>query len=149
MKKALVFAALALAAACSRDSTSPGATADLSARFSKGPLTFQVEDFAAQAGVFWALPSVTTSAGTVTVQNTRYGSLCRLAVDGNAAVNGSHITLDVSFDERTNAVCTQEIRALRYTASIAAAAGTYDVTVVHHDGAQADTLVQGRSVVVP
>ena len=150
MKTAFLIAAIALAAACTHDTPGPTAPGpELSATFTRGALTLQVTDFAAQGGILWALPSVAATPSAVTVQSTRYGSLCGTAVDGSAMVAGSHITLDVNFAERTNAMCTTEIRALRYAAAIAVAAGSYDVTVVHHDGTQADTLVRQRQVTVP
>lgn len=150
MQKALVLAALVFGAACSHDTAGPnGPTPELSANFTKGVLTLKIEDFVAPPGIFWALPSVTPAPGSVVVQSTRYGTLCYTAVDGSATVNGSHITLDINFNARTDVMCTQEIRAMRYTATIAAAPGSYDVTVVHHDGSQPDTLVKSRAVVVP
>ncbi|HVX40783.1 MAG TPA: hypothetical protein VHB25_14530 [Gemmatimonadaceae bacterium] len=150
MNKALALAALLLGAACTHDTAEPtGPTPNLSATVTRGALTLKVQDFATNPGIFWALPSIVSSPSTISIQSTQYGNLCRESVDGGAAVTGSHVTLDVTFTDKPDAVCSAEIRALRYTADIAAPAGTYDVTVVHHDGARADTLVKQRTIVVP
>ena len=104
-----------------------------------GPLRFAVTDFSTQAGVLWALPSITPAVGAVEVENTRYGSLCRFDVTGRAETQGNKIDLFVQFDERLS-LCIAEIRALRYTAIISEPPGTYDVTVIHRDGTSVDTL---------
>lgn len=116
-----------------------------------GLALFEVHDFTAMPGVLWALPSVTPATGKIEVENTRYGSLCHFDVRANVARRaatpspsmnaGDQITLNVTFTERL-ALCTSEIRALRYTAIVPAAAGLHEVIVVHTDGARADTLVR-------
>lgn len=111
-----------------------------------GPLRLAVTDFSTQGGIFWALPSITPAVGAVEVENTRYGSLCRFDVTGTARTRGTKIDLHVQFDERLT-LCTAEIRALRYTAIITEAPGTYDVTVIHHTGTSVDTL-RRQTVVV-
>ncbi len=111
-----------------------------------GPLRLEVKDFPAQPGILWALPSITPGTGTVVVQNTRYGSLCVWAVSGNAVVQGARIDLHIGFSARLTS-CTADVRALQYTATITAPAGTYDVTVIHHEGAQADTLQKQKVTV--
>ncbi len=113
---------------------------------------FDVQDFPASLGVLWALPSVTPTQSAVVVRAIQYGSLCALAVDGGATVSAGHIALDVTFTPRAGADCPSisngEGRALQYTATIAAPSGTYEVTVVHHNGVTSDTLVD-RRVTVP
>jgi hypothetical protein len=112
-----------------------------------GPLRLALRDFSTPGGILWALPSVTPQAGAIVVENTRYGSLCRNAVTGRADIQARTVALHVTFSERTT-ICTGEIRALRYTATIATAPGTYDVAVIHEENNRVDTLAR-RSVVVP
>lgn len=137
MKYPLLLA-LAAAASCSAAPTSND---------TNGPFHLEVKDFQTQGGIFWALPSVTPSAGKIVVENTRYGSLCQFDVSGNAQTDGNKIAVHVTFSERLTA-CTADIRALRYTATLSEPAGTYDVSVIHTNGTQTDTLAR-RTVVVP
>src|SRR5512140_514935 len=84
-----------------------------------GPLTLTVSDFPAMAGVLWIAPTATGARGAVTAAAIRYGSLCAVAVTGRAEVSGNRVTLHVAYAAREGAVCTQEIRGLRYDAVIA------------------------------
>jgi hypothetical protein len=152
--KSIYLVALAFCAACSASSTAlatPDATngdqnvVQDSVQVN-GPLRLAVSDFSTQGGIQWTLPSILPGPGSLLIENTRYGSLCRFAVTGNAEVHSSSIALHVKFGERLT-ICTADIRALRYTAMITAPAGTYNVSVIHEFGAQADTLVR-RTVVV-
>lgn len=111
------------------------------------PLTLTVRDFPTIPGIDWIMGLVQTETSSVTVTSTRYGSLCRLAVDGSASVVGRTVTLDITFAERL-ASCPAEFRALTYSAVIGGLSGTYDLNVVHHENAQADTVVR-RTIVVP
>jgi hypothetical protein len=148
--KRIALALLVISAACGR---TPAATDALSPSdassqtITRGALTLTVRDFPTPGGIFWALPFVVTAPSMVTVTNTRYGSLCRLAVDGSSSVVGRTLTLDITFVERLT-VCTAEIRALSYSAVIDGLSGTYELNVVHHENARADTVVR-RTVVVP
>jgi len=151
MKKILLVAA-SLCAACSGATTANdrGSNVDPSAVHTdtrtKGALRLDLKDFPEQAGILFALPSVTPGTGAIVVENTRYGSLCRFEVTGKADVKGHTIGVHITFVERLT-LCTAEIRALRYTATLATAPGTYDVAVIHEGGTQADTLVR-RTVTV-
>jgi hypothetical protein len=113
-----------------------------------GPLRLVVKDTLARPGVFYALPSITAETGAIVVSNTRYGSLCRLAVSGRADIQGNTIGLHVTFAERLT-MCTSEIRALTYDATVSGLShGTpYDVAVIHEENGQADT-VRTATVVV-
>ena len=146
MKRVSLFL-LALAVACSGSTV---AVDDHSATHDTvsvvGPLHLAVTDFTTHGGILWALPSITPAVGGVVVDNTRYGSLCRFDVAGRADVQGGRIDLHVEFGERLT-LCTAEIRALRYTAIVDAAPGTYAMTVIHHFGTTADTLRRETVVV--
>jgi hypothetical protein len=113
----------------------------------RGALTLSLHDFATRGGIFWALPNAQTGPGTITVESTRYGSLCRYAVDGSATTSAKSVTIDITFTPRT-AACTTDIRALTYKATLAIAPGAYDLAVVHHENGGSDTLVR-RAVTVP
>jgi hypothetical protein len=146
----IALALLVVSAACGRNAATTDALnpSDASSQtIARGALTLTVRDFPTQGGIFWALPFVVTAPSTVTVTNTRYGSLCRLAVDGSASVVGRTLTLDITFAERLT-VCTAEIRALSYSAVIDGLSGAYELNVVHHENAQADTVVR-RTILVP
>lgn len=110
-----------------------------------GPLTLTVSDFPAMAGVLWIAPTATGARGAVTAAAIRYGSLCAVAVTGRAEVAGNRVTLHVAYAAREGAVCTQEIRGLRYDAVISGLApGQYEVHLLHsEDGApEAEVRVQ-------
>lgn len=111
-----------------------------------GTLRLELTDYPTPPGIMFALPSVTGGDGHLVVENTRYGSLCLFAVDGRAETTDHTIALHVSFEQRLS-VCTQEIRALKYSATITEPAGVYDVLVIHEENAAADTLVR-RTVTV-
>lgn len=112
-----------------------------------GPLRLELRDEPAVGGVLFVSPSVSSASGAVVVRHTRYGSLCQLAVSGTAAIQPTKLDLHVSFEQRT-AICSQEIRALSYTATIAAAPGTYNVTVIYDGGTRPDTAAR-KQVTVP
>jgi hypothetical protein len=111
-----------------------------------GPLRLDLRDFTSPPGIMFALPSVTPGTGNLVVENTRYGSLCRFEVSGRADVKGHTIGVHIGFAERLT-VCTAEIRALTYKATLSVPAGSYDVAVIHENGNEADTLVK-RAVTV-
>jgi predicted ATPase len=104
-----------------------------------GSLRFAIRDFATSGGIFWALPSVTAGTQSIVVESTRYGSLCRYAVTGTSPIQGNRIELRVRFAERLT-LCTADIRALSYTATVSGLSGTYAVAVIHEEGARSDTL---------
>lgn len=148
MNKALVIAvALAFGAACSAGKVSSIDTSNSEQPQIDGPLRFEVSDARSQPGILWALPSVSAANGKVTVQNTQYGSLCQFAVTGSVQQQGRKLDLHVGFSERLTA-CIADVRALSYKATITEPSGTYDVTVIHHHGSQADTL-RKQTVTVP
>ena len=100
-----------------------------------GPLTLTVSDFATNAGVLWVLPGAQGSAGAVTATAIRYGSLCAIAVTGRADIVASRVSLHITYAARTGAVCTAEIRAIRYDAVISGLApGRYEVHLLHSTG---------------
>ena len=144
--RAMVWCMLALTAACSSSRMTAVDTSNVETQVA-GPLRLQVRDFATQMGILWALPSIAPSPGQVVVESTRYGGLCEWALSGNAIVQGSKIDLHVGYSQRfTN--CVAQVRAVQYTATITVPAGTYDVTVIHHESSEADT-VRKQTVVVP
>jgi predicted ATPase len=104
-----------------------------------GSLRFAIRDFPTGGGIFWALPSVTAGTQSIVVEHTRYGSLCRYAVAGRTQIQGNRIELHVDFAQRLT-LCTADIRALRYTATVSGLSGTYEVAVIHEEGARSDTL---------
>jgi hypothetical protein len=102
-----------------------------------GPLTLTVSDFSANAGVLWIAPTAEGAKGTVTARAIRYGSFCTFAVSGRAEVAGSRIALHVDYMPRLT-LCTAEVRALRYDATIGGLApGRYDVHILHSEGTSA------------
>lgn len=140
--------ALSLALAGCSSATSVKATLPSEQVSDVGALHLVVSDAVAQMGVLWALPSVTTTAGAVHVQQTTYGSLCALAVTGTSDVGAGVITLHVTYTPRAT-LCTQEVRALTYKADISAIpAGSYEARVVITNDAGTNTIVS-RAVVVP
>jgi hypothetical protein len=142
----LTFALIAAASACSRGATPPD-SANEQLVTATGPLRLEADDYATSAGILFALPQVTTASGTIGVSSTRYGSLCRFALAGDAQVSGRTVVLRVRFNERLT-LCTGEIRALRYNATITVSPGTYDVSVIHQENNEQNTLVV-RTVTVP
>jgi hypothetical protein len=106
-----------------------------------GALRLDLLDYPTNGGIMFALPSVSGGNGAIAVENTRYGSLCLLAVDGSADATGNTIALHMSFVERLT-MCTAEIRALKYTATISEPPGSYHVLVIHEENARTDTLVR-------
>jgi hypothetical protein len=151
MKKAGPLCLAVVCVACSgavttRDGGALDPTAVHNESHVNGSLRLELQDYPTNAGIFFALPSVIAGDGNIVVENTRYGSLCRFAVDGHADQAGNTIGLHISFVERLT-LCTQEIRALKYTATLTEPPGTYDVLVIHEDGTSPDTLVR-RTVTV-
>jgi hypothetical protein len=114
---------------------------------SDGALRFTTTDYPTQAGFLFARPTPVVSPASIALQSTRYGSLCRFEVTPKLTVTDGSIVMHVNFAERAT-VCTAEIRALRYEAQIGVPKGSYDLTVVHDEGAQSDTVVH-QQVVVP
>jgi hypothetical protein len=136
-----LYTALAFTAACSTapsDATKP----DLNERPGETALALNVTDALGSPGLISALPSVTGEAGLIRVQHTRYGSLCRYAVTGEAQVEGSRVAVHITFAEKLS-ICTEELRALTYIGTLPSAAGSYDVLVIHHEpDTRTDTLVR-------
>jgi hypothetical protein len=146
MNRAILLCLSLLCGACSGATTSrDGGRLDPTAVHNEthvnGSLRLELQDYPTNAGIFFALPSVAAGDGSIVVENTRYGSLCRFAVDGRADQAGNTIGLHISFSERLT-LCTQEIRALKYTATLTEQPGTYNVFVIHDDGSGPDTLVR-------
>lgn len=110
-------------------------------------LRLTVTDFPTVAGILWARPTITVSPSTVTVENTRYGSLCTLAVAGRVVTRPGALDVHISFEERLTS-CAGDFRALRYDARVSGLSGPYDVTVIHDQGGRSDT-VQTQKVIVP
>jgi hypothetical protein len=145
--KAVMWMAIAFVGACS----SPSSTETLGGPENdsvhvEGSLRLELRDSLSPGGILWALPSVTGQTGSVMVENTRYGSLCRFAVTGRADVQPGRIGLHIAYSERLTS-CTAEIRKLQYVATITAPAGPYEVAVIHEENNRADTLVK-RAVTV-
>lgn len=104
-----------------------------------GPLTLTVTDFATNPGVMWVLPGAQGGAGSVSAQAIRYGSLCAMTVTGRADIAGSRVSLHVGYSPRSGAVCTTEIRAIKYDAVIAGLSpGRYEVHIFHSSGDASD-----------
>ena len=144
---------VSVAAACGRGAaTAPGTTDDQRSAthtlvLTNGALRLDLSDFPAQPGVMWALPSVAAAPGAIVVGATQYGSLCIFEVTGEAQVQGSAVEIRLHFSERLT-VCTADVRALRYTATLSVPPGTYDVTVVHDYGDRGGPL-RHATVTVP
>jgi hypothetical protein len=144
MMRGMMFAGLsasvvAIAACSATGSTVADPNADHDTVTTNGALTLDVRDFVSVGGLLFTLPSVGAGAGTVIVENTRYGSLCYYAVEGSVDKAADTLLLHVRFSPRLT-TCTAEIRALSYTATIAASAGNYTVIVVHEENNRTDTL---------
>ena len=110
-----------------------------------GPLTLTVSDFPAMPGVLWIAPTAAGARGAVTASAIRYGSLCTTLVTGRAEVAGNRVSLHVAYAGRPDAICTQEIRGLRYDAVVAGLApGRYEVHLLHseNDAAEVEVRVQ-------
>jgi len=137
---------LLIAAACSGSNLAPLDTANKQT-LKDGPLQFTVSDFTAPGGVLWVRPTPVVSKGNISVQSTRYGSLCLYDVGAHADVAKGAITMHVTFSERLT-VCTAEIRALRYDAELSVPAGSYALTVIHDQGTARDTVIN-QAVSVP
>lgn len=142
MRRTLI-AFSAVVAACSSTRVSNPDTTYEAIGVTTGPVRLAVGDTAAIPGVFWARPRSTISPSAVTVNSTRYGSLCELDVSAAAAVSPSVIELHVRFSERLTS-CVAGIRALSYAARVSAAPGAYDLVVVHDENKVADTVLAQR-----
>ena len=113
-----------------------------------GPLRLTVTDTLGVGGVLFAKPVATAAPAKLTVTNTRYGSLCRYDVLGQADISASAITLRITFSERLT-LCTEEIRTLTYRADISSLSpNEYDLRVIHIESGKQDTLLVQR-VTVP
>lgn len=149
--KRIALLAVAFCCACSGAMTARDTPLDPASVHSEtranGVLRMDLQDYPTNPGIMFALPSVTAGDGTIDVQNTRYGSLCRFAVDGRVDASGNTLGLHVSFTERLTS-CTAEIRALKYTATLTEPPGTYNLFVIHENGTRGDTLVR-TTVTVP
>jgi hypothetical protein len=149
-----LLAVAVIAGACSNGSTAPAgvalsATADsLGARVqANGALTLYAKDFPAVDGSVYPPTLIAPENGGLVVTRTQAGSLCQFELRGAATVTPGKVVVDIAFLERFTS-CTADLRSLRYTAAVVAPSGTYDVVVVHHRNARADTVAQ-QSVVVP
>ena len=81
------------------------------------------------------MPGAQGSVGAVTATAIRYGSLCAIAVTGRADIAGTRVSLHITYAPRTEAVCTTEIRAIRYDAVISGLTpGRYEVHLLHSTG---------------
>ena len=138
---------LLIAAACSASNVAPLADASHNQIETDGGLRFTATDFVAPAGIFWARPTPVVSKGNISVQSTRYGSLCLYDVTAHADVASGAITMHVAFSQRLT-MCTAEIRALRYDAELSVPAGSYALTVIHDEGTARDTVIN-QTVAVP
>jgi hypothetical protein len=108
--------------------------------FVSGQLTLTVSDFSTNAGMLWIAPTAEGARGAVTARAIRYGSLCGFEVTGRAEVAGNRIALHVDYMPRLT-LCTAEIRALRYDATIdGLAPGRYEVHILHSEGKSAGEI---------
>lgn len=138
--------AVILAGACAAptDATTPDTIAK-TVQF--GALRLDLSDSPSRIGILFTRPIAEASTGAVTVTSTRYGSLCRYAVTGSSVVDNRSIVVHVRFAE-TTALCTADIRALTYRATVGGlAAGTYSMRVLH-DESSASEEVLSQSIVV-
>ncbi|MES2179148.1 MAG: hypothetical protein V4550_14905 [Gemmatimonadota bacterium] len=109
-----------------------------------GSLRLTVSDASSPAGVLFAKPTATVTAGTARVTATRYGSQCQYAVTGRADVSATAISLRVAYSARLTS-CVAEVRKLTYVAEISGLARhSYDLTVIHEENNQKDTLLTQR-----
>jgi hypothetical protein len=112
-----------------------------------GPLTLTVSDFPAMGGVLWIAPTATGARGAVTATAIRYGSLCATAVSGRSETAANRVTLHVAYATRDGAICTKDIRALRYDAVIAGLTpGRYEVHLLHSQDGAAEVEVRVQQV---
>ena len=131
----IVPTVLALACGCASTITVPITPPGDKVVTMSGPLTLTVSDFATNAGVLWVQPGAVGSAGAVTAMAIRYGSLCATAVTGRADIVATRVFLHITYAVRTGAVCTTEIRALRYDAVIGGLAPSrFEVHLLHSNG---------------
>lgn len=145
--KNAVLIILALGCGCGGATTTPPITPPGDTLVTvTGPLTLAVSDFAANAGVLWVQPGAQGSAGAITATAIRYGSLCAIAVTGRADIVGTRVSLHITYAPRAGAVCTTEIRAIRYDAVVRGLApGRYEVHLLHSTGdanSEAEVRVQ-------
>jgi hypothetical protein len=112
-----------------------------------GPLTLTVSDFPAMPGVLWIAPTASGARGAITATAIRYGSLCGTAVAGRSEIVGNRVTLHVTYAARDGAICTKEVRALRYDAVITGLApGRYDVHLLHSEVGGVEAEVRAQQV---
>jgi hypothetical protein len=137
---------LVIAACSATEPTAADLNADHEVASTNGALTLDVRDFVSAGGLLFTLPRVSAGDGAVVVNNTRYGSLCYYTVEGSVDKAGNILLLHIRYTPRLT-MCRNEIRALSYTATIAASAGNYEVIVVHEENNKTDTL-QRASVTV-
>lgn len=146
MRSLRPYLLLLVALGCSRSAqlTAPAGTPTVTV---VGPLTLTVSDFEAMAGVLWIAPTASGARGAVTATAIRYGSLCSTAVTGRAEIAGSRVTLHVAYAVREGAICTKDIRGLRYDAVIAGLTpGRYEVHLLHSDNGGAESEVRVQQV---
>jgi len=138
---------LLIAGACSGSNVAPLDAPANTKTLKDGALELTVTDFTTPGGILWARPTPVLSKGNISIQSTRYGSLCLFDVGAHADVGNGTITMHVTFNERLT-VCTAEIRALRYDAELSVPAGPYELTVIHDEGTARDTVIK-QTVSVP
>ena len=133
----IALALLVLGCGCGGASTTAPITSPLGDTLVtvNGPLTLTVSDFATNPGILWVQPGAQGSAGAVTATAIRYGSLCAIAVTGRADIVATRVALHITYSTRPGAVCTAEIRAIRYDAVVRGLApGRYEVHLLHSTG---------------
>jgi hypothetical protein len=85
-------------------------------------------------------PEVTVEQSTIVVTGVRYGSLCLYEVTGSVNATSSTVELRVKYSQRL-ALCTGEIRELKYRAEISGLSKrTYDVRVIHEENGSSETV---------
>ena len=146
-QRIVVVAALILGSACTSATTATESESSSSRSVfwdvveTKGPFRLAVRDSAARMGVLFGTPTIQSLPGAITVENTRYGSLCVYDVTGHADVQGRKIGVHVAFTERLTS-CAAETRALSYQATLSelTSGASYDVAVIHEQNGRADTV---------
>ena len=130
MRTMLIAVSAALLAACG-DGTKALQPSQKDRTPSQPQLSFTVTDDPAPPGIMFTAGKIVGGSGTVTIESTRYGSVCADDVTAIDDIAAGKITLKVTYRARAEAICPAVIRAITYNAHITGlSAGDYAVTVI-------------------
>ena len=109
---------------------------------SDGALRVVLTDSPGRPGLLLVAPTVSGGPATIGAHAVRYGSLCTLAISAHAVVQGTHVTIRVTYASRPGASCPNEYRLLAYQADLGSLpAETYDVTLEHEEGSGGQVML--------